>query len=81
MMRPFGGTITALGFSASVILMVCLYHTYFKNCKETGVCLYQCVGRDTFHCRRPLPYRCRSEPTASAVMNFHTGATSVTLTL
>ena len=27
MMRPFGGTITALGFSASVILMVCLSHT------------------------------------------------------
>ena len=26
-MRPFGGTITALGFSASAILMACLYHT------------------------------------------------------
>ena len=78
-MRPFGGTITALGFSASAILMACLYHT--SNTVKTGVCLYSCVGRDTFHCRRPLPYRCRSEPTASAVMNFHTGATSVTLTL
>ena len=78
-MRPFGGTITALGFSASVIPMACLYHTS-KTVKK-GVCLDQCVGRDTFHCRRPLPYRCRSEPTASAVMNCHTRATSVTLTL
>ena len=62
-MMPFGGTITALGFSASAILMACLYHTL--NTVKNG-CVPLLVRRTRYFSLQaaatvPLPQRADGE--------------------